>query len=90
MKNSTIFGTYNRLRKVARLNPGMVSMQRLNKALSIAQSHRTLAEKVEAYHPTTCTCGCKDQQYSFAPNRRYTGPCKHELAVMLVSGVVLA
>ena len=93
---STLFTRYNHLRTLAYQHPELIDLTRLNKALGIAQSGDTCQHEVAEYHPTGYTCGCKDQQYSYARNRKtidgqqYPGPCKHRMTVVLTSEQPLA
>ena len=91
MNKGLVFGRYNHLRKIARENPEAVDAARLNRALGIALSPKAQAADAQEYHPATCDCGCKDWQYKDARKRKnvkgecYTGPCKHQLAAMLLA-----
>ena len=81
---SAVLTKYNQMKRVSRLFPALVNVDRLNRALGIAMSQKAQAEDYREYHPTTCTCGCKDWEYRDAPRRKYTGACKHQLAAQLL------
>jgi predicted nucleic acid-binding Zn finger protein len=84
---SEIFTTYNHLRAEARKAGDLKQIERLNKALGILQSKDYyLAEKAE-YLPSTEHCGCKDFEYRFSKRRGYAGPCKHQLAEIMIEAI---
>lgn len=85
---SEIFTAYNHMRAEARKAGDLKRIERLNKALGILQSKDYYqAEKAE-YSPSTEQCGCKDFEFRFSKRRGYAGPCKHQLAEMMVEVII--
>ena len=89
---SKAWSLYNRLRKYARVNPVVIDVVRLNRALGIVNSTRLMAEDEFMYSATSEACQCPDMQYRLSQRRkgatgeRYTGVCKHVLAHRLLEG----
>jgi hypothetical protein len=85
---SEIFSVYNHLRAMARKAGDTKMIERLNKALGILQSKNYYQEEKAAYAPTAYDCGCKDWQFRFSHKRAYVGPCKHQLAEMMMLSII--
>ena len=89
---SELFTQYNKARAAIRRNGNNPKeLERLNKALGIAQSkaYYTTGDRV-IYFPTVTACGCKDWQYHLATKRAYTGPCKHMKAEQMITAAIMA
>lgn len=85
---SKVFTRYNKLRKVFR-DSGW-PMAYLNRALGLALSAERFTKKLLEYNTGRHTCDCKDWEFHYRKVRRYTGPCKHMIALDIVPGAVFA
>ena len=88
VSKSLLFTVYNKFRSFARKNPHLLDEKRVNKALGIMQSKAYYAGDRSAYLPSTESCGCKDWEFRFAHRRKYTGPCKHMIAEMMLAEIM--
>jgi hypothetical protein len=87
LTKSEIFTAYNRARSAARKAGDEKMIERLNKALGILQTKNYYQAEKAAYAPTTEHCNCKDWEFRFTKRRGYAGPCKHQLAEMLIQSI---
>lgn len=62
---------------------------RLYKAVGIIQHHDYYVSEKALYCPTRSTCNCKDWEFHYAAKRKYTGPCKHMTAEILLERMQL-
>jgi hypothetical protein len=78
----------NRMRGFAREHPDLIDPVRVEKAAQLLRSESYFAFTRELFFPTPKSCGCQDARYFDSPKRKYTGPCKHQIAEMLIDDIL--
>lgn len=91
ISKSELMSAYNKYRSMSKKYNW--DKERIDRAFGILQQKGGLDRAISEYHPSDCTCGCKDFEFRLSSRRKvngvqYNGCCKHQFALGLLNFIL--